>query len=367
MRAVAITFVLVSHVSLFFPNYNNIITDSLQVLGLYGVEIFFVLSGFLIGGILLQGMKVSKFSFKNVCHFWIRRWFRTLPLYFFILFINVLLLYLFDAKTPEKLWKYWVFLQNFKDEYLTFFPESWSLSIEEYAYLIAPLGLFLLCKIEGLSKKRNGNLFLINALVLCLLFLITKTIFYFNNMDNMQSFKSWNINLKSMVVFRLDSIFIGFILVYFYKKYLTFFERHKWKFGLIGAMCLFLLMASIIIYPIEKGNTFYWNVLFLPLSSMSIGLILPFLYFIKFQHKVFRKFIEKVSLYSYSMYLLHYSFTFFFVHRFLDLDGLSLVKGFIYTSFYLVFVFFLSKVSYTFFEKPITDLRDSETIKRLFS
>src|ERR1700730_16180708 len=56
--------------------------------GFYGVELFFVLSGFLIGQILIrQGPALDRAA--NVAVFYVRRWFRTLPLFFLFLAINV--------------------------------------------------------------------------------------------------------------------------------------------------------------------------------------------------------------------------------------------------------------------------------------
>ena len=62
--------------------------------GFYGVELFFVLSGFLIGQILIrQGPALGHAG--SVAVFYVRRWFRTLPLFFLFLAINVCLEYQF--------------------------------------------------------------------------------------------------------------------------------------------------------------------------------------------------------------------------------------------------------------------------------
>ncbi len=366
MRAGAIFFVLVSHLPMFFQDYNNVITDSLQVLGLYGVEIFFVLSGFLIGDILLKMLSDYQFTFKSVLLFWVRRWFRTLPLYFLVLSVNVILFYIINGSLPIHLWKYVFFLQNFKDEYLIFFPESWSLSVEEYTYLLAPLGLFFFIKLGKHFNIAKTRLFLYNTCTLCAVFLITKTQYYFNNVEYLQSFKSWNINLKSMVIYRIDAILFGFVLIYFFRTYFSFFKTHRLKFFITGSVLLAFLIISILVFPIGESNTFYWNVLFLPLSSIAIACILPFLYFFKLKHLGLSKWIEKISLYSYSMYLLHYSLTFLIIERFLDFTSLEFHSRIICSLLYLIVVFWLSKLSYSYFEKPVTDLRDSKIIKKFF-
>ena len=59
-------------------------------LGFYGVELFFVLSGYLIGGLLVrQGEELSKVT--ELKRFYLRRWFRTLPNYYLFLGINFIL------------------------------------------------------------------------------------------------------------------------------------------------------------------------------------------------------------------------------------------------------------------------------------
>ena len=76
--------------------------------GILGVELFFVLSGFLIGGILLKNFEKNGNSLNpdEIKQFWIRRWFRTLPNYFLIL--GVYLAVYWEGK-PEHFWRYLIF------------------------------------------------------------------------------------------------------------------------------------------------------------------------------------------------------------------------------------------------------------------
>lgn len=64
--------------------------QSLGFLAIFGVDLFFCLSGFLIGRILLLDSTSWHETQENgVMNFWYRRWMRTLPLYFFYLFVNL--------------------------------------------------------------------------------------------------------------------------------------------------------------------------------------------------------------------------------------------------------------------------------------
>ena len=112
-----------------------------------GVELFFVLSGFLIGGIIIKEFQNNTaFGIKQIFHFWKRRWFRTLPNYYLILLLNVIIVYFGIIKEDflQFNWKFFFFLQNFAHHFYGFFWESWSLSIEEWFYLLFPIILMLL-------------------------------------------------------------------------------------------------------------------------------------------------------------------------------------------------------------------------------
>lgn len=101
-----------------------------------GVDLFFVLSGWLIGNQLL--LEKKKFGDIDVPRFWIRRWMRTMPAYYAVLVATVFQLYI----TKESFsfpWPHLFFLQNYLGD-LSVFYVSWSLSVEEQFYLfIAPL------------------------------------------------------------------------------------------------------------------------------------------------------------------------------------------------------------------------------------
>ena len=56
-----------------------------------GVTLFFVLSGFLIGGIFIKKVTQPGYDTKQLFNFWIRRWFRTLPNYYLVLVVLITL------------------------------------------------------------------------------------------------------------------------------------------------------------------------------------------------------------------------------------------------------------------------------------
>jgi len=116
--------------------------DVLASLG-SGVDLFFVLSGFLIGGICFRSLRDDEFSFWK---FWRSRWWRTLPPY-----AAALLFYLairpFYPPFPQLPLYYIVFLQNYLG--VTGFGPSWSLCVEEHFYLCLPILVFLAVRSAG--------------------------------------------------------------------------------------------------------------------------------------------------------------------------------------------------------------------------
>ena len=78
VRAIAILLVLITHIGL-----KSDYVGGLEI-GNLGVEFFFVLSGFLIGGILIKDFSNGGVNIPVIANFWIRRWFRTLPVYYLV-------------------------------------------------------------------------------------------------------------------------------------------------------------------------------------------------------------------------------------------------------------------------------------------
>lgn len=121
--------------------------------GWVGVDVFFVLSGFLIGGALLDQAREDRLSFKR---FYLHRALRILPIYY----LFVLLSFLFkahariDETTLPSVLASLSFMQTTGAYYFkwpidsAFVPGgSWSLVVEETFYLIAPLCIWILTRI----------------------------------------------------------------------------------------------------------------------------------------------------------------------------------------------------------------------------
>ena len=360
MRAIAIMMVLFSHVSSAFFESNHVLTNVFEFVGLHGVEVFFVLSGFLIGNILLKRLNKGNFSVKDMFSFWVRRWLRTLPLYYLILLLNSILFYYLQKGFPEKLWQFPVFLQNFFSHHPLFFPEGWSLSVEEFAYILSPIVIWVFYKIIRNAQK----VFLISVLSLLVIFVLTKAVFYLKNINTPLSIVYWDNSLKEVVMYRLDAIYYGFIIAYIHYYNTKWLKHNRYRLLFVGCMLLLINHAMFMIVSMQVEQSFYLDVLFLPINSITICMFLPFLYYLTYSFRLIKKAIYKISVYSYAIYLLHYTLVLGLLNVIYPIKGLTLFQKMVYSVVYFGFTVVLSSIVYHFFEKPMTNLRDHRFFKR---
>lgn len=140
LRALAIIVVVIYHAGIMgFPLPNDV-----HRFGWIGVDLFFVLSGYLIGGQLLAPL--VRGERLNLRRFFARRALRILPAYFFILAIYVFLPSWREYPEMFPLWKFLLSVQNIGLRGGTAFSHAWSLGVEDQFYLLLPL--ILLCLIR---------------------------------------------------------------------------------------------------------------------------------------------------------------------------------------------------------------------------
>ncbi len=351
IRAIAILFVVFSHIYYLIDDKNPLLIALSGLFGYAGVELFFVLSGFLIGSILLKKYIDNQFSKKELFIFLKRRWFRTLPSYYLILMINIVLVLIFQYPNYS-IWKYFLFLQNLFQNNITFFTESWSLSIEEWTYIIMPLMLYFGGKLIA-NKKYAFLLLSISTIVFFHLFR------FYNYMNHqVYDMETWNSQVKSIVFLRIDSIVFGFLIAWFYyfkkehlKKYCVYLFILSIHLFFLQFLFMNLLGVEIITYPI------YFHVFYFTLSSLTFALALPVFIFWKSAKGIFSTLVSFLSKISYSMYLLHYSIMSVVVKYIVSELGINFNKLTI-ISIYLVLTLSFSYILYRFYEKPLMDLRD---------
>jgi peptidoglycan/LPS O-acetylase OafA/YrhL len=136
LRALAITWVLLTHYSGFVSGQQTF--GAMGRVGWAGVDLFFVLSGYLVGRQVT--MPIAQGEDWSAANFFVRRLLRTLPNYLVVLLVY----FLFpgpplQGSSTAALWRFLTFTQNFGLAYGQTFTHSWSLCIEEQFYLALPL------------------------------------------------------------------------------------------------------------------------------------------------------------------------------------------------------------------------------------
>lgn len=159
LRALAITLVFVYHYRIFaHPEW----VDHIGEFGWTGVDLFFVLSGFLISGQLFENIKSGKgLALKD---FYIKRFFRIIPAYLLILCLYFTIPGFKEKPGLPPLWKFLTFTQNLGLDLRATraFSHAWSLCIEEQFYLLLPFTLLALMRMKIL---RYGGYLLLALIV----------------------------------------------------------------------------------------------------------------------------------------------------------------------------------------------------------
>ena len=357
LRVVAIISVMIGHGAELLPpklkrDIFLIIPD--------GVSIFFVLSGFLIGGILIKMVEKDNFNLKDLFNFWQRRWLRTLPMYYFVLVllctISFFLTKNFDV---QGIMKFFIFGQNFSRSTSSFFTVSWSLAVEEWFYLITPLLLVLVIVVFRM-KPQNGILSAVIMVIVlsagyrCYRYL---TIF----VDNPTTFDTM---FRRPVVTRLDSLMVGVLgaFIYYYKK--EFWIRYKTFFFISGLLLHLIIKLSTDLFL--KNSVFYYCNLSFVAESTATVFLLPFLSQLKNGKGVLFKVITYVSLISYSLYLLHAQIVLNWILKIIPNFGLT-SYSFVISNYFLYWSIsiLLSILSFKYVEMYFINFRKKDIIVNL--
>lgn len=311
-----------------------------------GVELFFVLSGFLIGGILIRTIHKSDYhlSVKALGRFWKRRWFRTLPNYYLILLVNILLVEggWIDGDISQLDYRFFLFLQNFSEPFYDFFWESWSLSIEEWFYLFLPVGIWIALKISPTRKS-------ILAVILFLIFL-PLLIRILRAGESVDPFW-WDVKFRKLVLLRLDTIIYGVLAAY-----VKFYHNSFWRDLAYPAFLLGISIILISQYLPWEVNGFFAKTFYFNCTTIGAMLLLP----LADSWKRFRgwggRVVTHISLISYSMYLVNLGVVSEVIKK--QFPIANPMDGALKYMIYWVVVIVLSSYLYYIFEQPIMDLRD---------
>lgn len=349
LRALAILTVIYDHGSFLLGTRVNIRYYTSICLG-DGVTMFFVLSGFLIGNILLAKSMETESTMRKLLHFWLRRWFRTLPAYYLVLCVISIICLFEQSPLPSNYWYYWIFSQNILTPHPLFFPEAWSLTVEEWFYFLVPLIVFLCIARQRFTSRRRAFLvFLLVGIVG-----ITAYRIEFAATHDITNIATWDSFLRKIVFTRLDSIGFGLMGAYLVSYHQRSWNAYKSQLLWLGVMvCLFNHFEADWLENMLYKKYFEFSV-----APIGVLLLLPFLNSIKIGSGCIYRFITLISKISYSMYLLHYTLIQAIIVPAIFGHGYYYGMAYCEYALYLALTIGLSYLMFTFFEVPVMNVRD---------
>lgn len=267
LRALAITMVVFYHYRMFgHPQW----LDKTIGFGWSGVDLFFVLSGYLISSQLFATMVKGKPI--SLPEFYIKRIFRILPAYFVVLAIYFLIPAFHEREELSPLWKFLTFTQNFDLNIKRFgtFSHVWSLCVEEHFYLFFPLVLVAVVR-SGLQKKAWTLLLALFIFGLVIrLYSWYQLIVPFADTDD--SWMYWYKYMYYPTYTRLDGLLAGVSIAALFAFRPAIKEKiTKYGNAIAGTGILVLAGAWFLC---EDQKNFYASIIGYPLIAFGYGLLI---------------------------------------------------------------------------------------------
>jgi peptidoglycan/LPS O-acetylase OafA/YrhL len=264
LRALAIVLVFVYHYRLFsYPQW----IQSVGNYGWTGVDLFFVLSGFLISSQLFMSLrKTDSLELKS---FYIKRAFRILPVYGFMLVMYFSFPFLREKGDPSPLWKYLTFTQNYGLDLSRFstFSHAWSLCVEEQFYLVFPLILLLFLW----ARKYDWVDLLLPVFFFGGMFLRNRIWHGLESADGSMDSLAWLKGMYYPTYTRLDGLLVGIgaAALFHYKPHVK--ERLLKRGNLL--LLIGLVLLALALYLTRDEVTYSTSVYGFPMLALAFGVL----------------------------------------------------------------------------------------------
>ena len=329
----------------FFESTPFVAARKLTSIGHYGVNLFFVLSGFLITYLLLKELKER--GKIHLGFFLIRRILRLWPLYFVIVLFGFFVFpYLpFGIQTVHEFWRYALFLSNFDEiingsrDSLNFLTATWSVSIEEQFYIGWAL-------VIGFFQWKTIHSFRI----FFLLVIAGSFIFRFYHAADPAFIYYHTLSV-------ISDMAIGGLLatIVFERREIRIIENLKtWQIVFIYLLGILFLFASHKLLP---GRLVAFERL---ISGTFFAFVL--VEQLKAKHSFFKAdripYFERAGKLTYGFYLFH-SLLIYYLCKTFELLDLNQNAAYFVLYFFLLLCAnsLLSVISYRYFEKPLLNLK----------
>jgi peptidoglycan/LPS O-acetylase OafA/YrhL len=297
LRAVAVLLVLGRHVVV-IPKIGQPPAEWFQVfylwkrIGWVGVDLFFVLSGFLVSGLLFK--EYQKHRSISVKNFLIRRGLKIYPLFYLLLIVTYVVMNgILDKNAPWILFaREGLFYQNYL---FGIWGHTWSLAVEEHFYLLLILLCFGLVKL--FSRTENPFIWLVPIYLIVAASCLVGRVYLANH------YPFGGFTFVSPTHLRIDSLLLGTIVSYFYH-----FHRARMDALITGRSLYLMLLGCVLLFPAIlfelEATPWVYTYGFTLYAYGSACLLLGMLY-TKLPNMLPLRLIGGIGVYSYSIYLWH--------------------------------------------------------------
>lgn len=359
-RGIAILMVMVYHFTIYSGMQPYGVTDTLFYklagTGWCGVDLFFVLSGFLITGILFDA-KESRYYFRN---FYIRRVLRIFPLYYGSLLVAFVLLPLilspslnYQQMLEEQSW-YWYYLTNVIIAVrgwpsVLAFGHFWSLAVEEQFYLLWPFVLFLF-------GRKKLMLICVVCVVMSLGVRLGLTL------------TGHSLAAYVLTPARMDPLALGSLIALIARGPHGLTKLSRWAWPIAGSTILILGPLFLLRRGLRAENDIVVQTIGYSLFALLFGAVLIIALTISSSSRLGTVFnssgLRFFGRYSYGLYIFHHVIVFwvaqhvFSVERFPRLLGSQLPGLLLFITLCSVVSVGVALLSWHFFEQPFLKLKN---------
>jgi peptidoglycan/LPS O-acetylase OafA/YrhL len=365
LRSLAISVVLLNHCyfGFFLGTGLSVFTGwpaAVSACAVFSIEWLFVLSGFLIGSMMIRSFETRDNWWASARDFWLRRWFRTVPNYYLFLAVNVALVGLGMGEGHFS-WRFLVFSQNLAgpEPKPLFFSEAWSLALDEWFYFLMPWLLGLVMLVARLERRR---VFWIVALTLILLPTVLRCV-----AAPAAHFFDWDERIRRVTVMHLDATGWGVLAAILSRWHPDWWRRRQSLKAGTGLLLMFGAAAAMMYFMLGDwhrvaGGRFN-DLALISAPGLAVVLILPWLSACAPQARLARWLAARIGDYAYSIYLCHFPLLMLVMHavRWLGWDMHANGTVWWVVLVWLALVLSVSALVFHSFEKPVSDLRERFT------
>ena len=331
---------------------------ALSACAVFAIEWLFVLSGFLIGSMMIRSFEARGGWWASARDFWLRRWFRTVPNYYLFLAVNAALAW-WGLEEGRFSWSFALFSQNlaWAQTKPLFFAEAWSLALDEWFYFLMPI---LLGAVAWRWRLQRHHLFWVVALLLILVPSVLRSV-----VTPPAHFFAWDEHIRRVTIMHLDATGWGVAAAILNRWHGAWWGRHQGvKAAVGGALMLGAVAAMFYFMRIDwrgfAGGRFN-DLVLIAAPSLGVVLMLPWLANLRVRAGGLRWLAARIGDYSYSVYLCHFPLLLIMVHALKALGwDIGPIVGWVVLA-WLTAVLAVSALVFHSFEKPVSDLRERFT------